>query len=304
MKKLITLLLCLSLITTCFIGCASNGKKLDNEKFSSSETSVETTSEETTTKILETESEITSADTSDTVETTIVTEAEESTTEKYFPPEPIYEYFSSYDEFEKSLSGENEEGYRELQYICYDVPDVTPLMNTIRKDDNLKKPLINGVPMKIDEAGVYVLNFESSTFNPHVHYEVRDKSNPNYYKYIGVSIYYVDIMYNRDFSTLESPLEISKEIFGKNFNANQWTEKTMSVGGEDKNVIEYLIDADNSYRRSVCYYEDGLLISITANYKNGLTDELLQSFSVGYVVPDEINESPLDDFIPGGFGVY
>jgi len=65
MKKLLILLLCLSLTIACFIGCSSEDKNLDDEEFSSfestsvtsSETSSETTSEETTAEILETESE-------------------------------------------------------------------------------------------------------------------------------------------------------------------------------------------------------------------------------------------------------
>ena len=90
MKKLLILLLCLSLITACFIGCDSEGRKLDNEEFSSfesttvtsSETSAET-SEETATENIESENEMTintvdgnMTDTTESEETEKETEAE------------------------------------------------------------------------------------------------------------------------------------------------------------------------------------------------------------------------------------
>jgi len=118
MKKLLILLLCLSLIATCFIGCDSNDKNLDDKETSSSDTSVETTGEETIPEITETKSDTTSADASDTVETTIVTESETIDTTEYVSSYEIqvidgqwYMIFNSYEVRPKNYEDDFIEGY-------------------------------------------------------------------------------------------------------------------------------------------------------------------------------------------------
>ena len=96
---------------------------------------------------------------------------------------------------------------------------------------------------------------------------------------IDVAIHYLDEMYNRDFSIFETPKDIKNELHD-DFDADDWLDITINIDGATVSAIE-LKNPTSANIRKIEYYYDGLYITVFVNDPNLLTDEFLQSFSIG-----------------------
>ena len=251
MNKFIAIVLVLLIVSMSLLSCQKRYLVIEEKSYSSSDTTLE--------------------------ETTLESSSEETTTEYTTEEirhyiEPLGESFNSYEDFEKALNGEDEKGAQKLQVLCWEVPNTEQLLNIIKQHGGAKMPLINGELMPITSFSVYALYHP---FGPFIEYRRTYPDN----LLIDVYVHYLDEMYGRDFSIFETPKAINNELYN-DFNEDKWLDITININGATIAAME-LKNPTRENIRQIEYYYDGLYVTIFVNSLDLLTDEFLQSFSIG-----------------------
>ena len=189
--------------------------------------------------------------------------------------EPIEYECSSYEELEMVLK----RGKDEMLWsaISNAVPAAEMFLEHISQEGNLKRPFLNGVPMRVDSARILAWHPVLSLGPSLVYYQVGEDG---FYAH-KIMIYYLSLeeYYHKDFSSYDSAMDIRMYYNKQEFDPDLWEEKTLQIDGETITAIECK-DTEPSIARHIEYYNDGFFVSIV-DYSGELTDESLQGFSIG-----------------------
>jgi len=286
MKKLLILLLCLSLTAASFIGCDSDGKKLKDKEFSSSDTSAETTNEETTTEFIESESKITIASVD---ENTTDTESEETEKETFkLPDDAPYSIKKignqSYLIFDYDESLKDKPVYdvidMPLEYSSLD--ELRKIVTSGKLDvEQLEEFLVKQFPR--DENGFKIIDFNEDLYYPAYlpdGWTIRGNlGTPNDVTWYGSS-YAFTLRYNEEWSM--STVEIyTKESYAEYCEKCGPSENARTIQKDGKKIIVDVKHFTTAY--STTYYSLELFM------------EENDTYSVWYL--DDLDEIPGDDYL-------
>ena len=248
MKNFLILLLNLTLILGVFSSCAPKRYLYIDDK---SDTSKDMSESEDTT-LGETTFEETSS--------------EETRLRPNYSLEPIVCDFSSYEEFVSAMTNPTDEEIKIFESMCYSVPDIEKMLNILKNPQNIARPFINGEPMSIDcvEFG-YTGSYIGITYLQY--------SQESLLRRVGIC--YVDELLNADFTGYSASQIYEK--YSPYYYDDEWTKHTIKIDGATVEAIEQ----KKSETRTILFYHNGLLIHIIATNNLSMTDEFLQSFSIG-----------------------
>ena len=274
MKKLIILLLTLTLIFGVFASCNKTASD-DTSDTTGAETSGEETTAQTSAEITAETTEETSIDTSE--ETTKSESEETGYYSAWIPGQDSTFDYSSYNELVNSLG--NEKSRIILEKEKWGVR-FSRFIDALSERKSV--PLFNGQVSPYSDYDITI--FPSDTFIlPWIWYSC-------YYneQHMIIRITYPDAVLEKDFSKFSSTSEVLKEIssnYPNIHNADEFKDVWKNIYEKDliigvKNISALVYESNYSSDRSLLhFYYDGVFVTIQCDLE-ALTDEFWQGFSI------------------------